>query len=238
MNLQIFKNKEFGEIRTIEVNGKFYFVGKDIAEALGYSNPQKAIRDHCKGVNESFIPSNGGEQKMNVIPEGDIYRLIVRSQLPSAEKFETWVFDEVLPSIRQNGGYIANQENLTPEQIVANALVVAQNIINNQNKQIEELKPKAEYADKLLKTKDNILVREFAKVLCDEGFVIGEKKLYVYLRDNKFLMKNNEPYQRYLDNKTFIVDVNVIETPFGEKQTRTTKITPSGQLFLFKKITG
>lgn len=101
MNLQIFKNKEFGEIRTIEIEGRFYFVGKDIAEALGYSNPQKAIRDHCKGVNESFIPSNGGEQKMNVIPEGDIYRLIVKSQLPSAEKFEAWVFDEVLPSIRK-----------------------------------------------------------------------------------------------------------------------------------------
>jgi phage antirepressor YoqD-like protein len=98
------------------------------------------------------------------------------------------------------------------------------------------MKPKAEYADKLLKTKDNILVREFAKILCDEGFTIGEKKLYAYLRNNKFLMNNNEPYQRYLDNKTFVVNVKIIETPFGEKQTRTTKITPSGQLFLFKKI--
>lgn len=173
---------------------------------------------------------------MAFISEGDIYRLVARSKLSSAEKFESWIFDEVLPSIRKNGGYINNQENLSPEEIVANAVLVAQKIIENQKKQIEEMKPKAEYADKLLKTKDNILVREFAKVLCDEGFVIGEKKLYQYLRNNNFLMKNNEPYQRYLDNKTFIVEVRVVETPFGEKQTRTTKITPTGQLFLFKKF--
>jgi len=104
-NLQIFKNDEFGEVRTLEIEGKPYFMASDIAKALGYTNPQKAIRDHCKGVNESFYPTNGGMQTANFIPEGDIYRLIVKSQLPSAEKFETWVFDEVLPSIRKTGTY-------------------------------------------------------------------------------------------------------------------------------------
>ena len=104
-NLQIFKNEEFGEIRTVEVNGKPYFVAVDIVRPLGYLNTTKAIKDHCKGVTKRYVPTNGGNQEMLVIPEGDIYRLAARSQLPSAEKFEEWVFDEVLPSIRQSGGY-------------------------------------------------------------------------------------------------------------------------------------
>ena len=102
---------------------------------------------------------------------------------------------------------------------------------------IEEQKPKVDFADKLLKTKDNILVREYAKVLSDEGFNTGERRLFKWLKDNKYLMNNNEPYQRYIDNNTFIVTVGTIDTPFGSKQTRTTKITPTGQLYLFDKIT-
>lgn len=101
---------------------------------------------------------------------------------------------------------------------------------------IEEQKPKVDFAEKLLKTKDNILVREYAKVLCDEGFSIGEKRLFKWFRDNKYLMTNNKPYQRFIDNNTFIVTVNTIDTPFGTKQTRTTKITPQGQLYLLDKL--
>lgn len=104
-DIMIFNNEEFGEIRTVEIDGKPYFVANDVAKALGYVETAKAIRTHCKGVSEMDIPSNGGIQKMKIIPEGDIYRLIIRSQLPTAEKFEKWVFDEVLPSIRKTGGY-------------------------------------------------------------------------------------------------------------------------------------
>lgn len=110
--LQIFNSEEFGQVRTVEINGKPYFVANDVAKALGYVETAKAIRTHCKGVSEMDIPSKGGIQCMKIIPEGDIYRLIVRSKLPSAEKFEKWVFDEVIPSIRTNGGYIAGQESL------------------------------------------------------------------------------------------------------------------------------
>lgn len=110
--LMIFENGEFGKIRTLEVAGKPYFVAKDIATALGYTNPNKAVRDHCKGVNETFLPSKGGNQKTKIIPEGDMYRLIIHSKLPNAEKFESWVFDEVLPQIRKTGGYIpVNEED-------------------------------------------------------------------------------------------------------------------------------
>ena len=101
---------------------------------------------------------------------------------------------------------------------------------------IEVQQPKVDFADRLLKTKDNILIRQFAKVLQDEGFNIGEKRLFKWLRGNGYLMSNNEPYQRYMDNKTFYVKADVISTAFGDKQVRTTLITPQGQLYLFKKL--
>lgn len=109
-NLQIFNNKEFGEITVIKKEDKEFFGATDIAKALGYSNPQEAIRTHCKGVREILTPTKGGTQKKRYIPEGDLFRLIVKSKLPSAEKFEKWVFDEVLPTIRKTGGYISNAD--------------------------------------------------------------------------------------------------------------------------------
>ena len=157
-NLQIFKNEYFGQVRTVTVNGKPHFVASDIANALGYTNSSKAINDHCRWVTKCYIPhpqSEGKSLEVNAIPEGDLYRLISHSELPSAEKFEAWVFDEVLPSIRTNGGYIANQENLTPEQIVANALIVAQNIILQKDKLIHDLKPKAEFFDAVADSKNS-----------------------------------------------------------------------------------
>lgn len=103
-DLKIFNNAEFGQIRTVEINGKIYFVGKDIANALGYSNPRDAIARHCKGVVKHDSFKEGG-QEVALIPEGDMYRLITHSKLESAERFESWVFDEVLPAIRQHGHY-------------------------------------------------------------------------------------------------------------------------------------
>ena len=113
--LQIFNNEEFGEIRTTEIDGKPYFVATDVSAALGYSNPRKAILDHCKGVTKRDTPTSSGIQTMSYINEGDVYRLIMKSKLKSAEKFESWVMDEVLPSIRKTGGYAAPMT--TSEQI-------------------------------------------------------------------------------------------------------------------------
>jgi len=105
-NIQTFYNNEFGELEVIQSDDKFWFPATKCAKILGYTNPQKAIRDHCKGVNESFTPSQGGIQKTKIISEGDLYRLIIRSKLETVSKFESWVFDEVLPSIRKHGAYI------------------------------------------------------------------------------------------------------------------------------------
>ena len=196
--LQIFNNEEFGSVRTITKDNKTYFVGNDVAKALGYSETAKAIRTHCKGVSEMDIPTNGGVQTMKMITEGDIYRLVIKSQLQQAEKFESWVFDIVLPSIRKNGGYIANQEQMTPEQIVANALVVAHNIILQKERQIEEMKPKAEFFDAVADSKTAISMNEVAKVLNIKGY--GRNNLFEFLRENKVLDRWNVPYQRYVDN--------------------------------------
>lgn len=201
--LQIFNSNEFGEIRTIEIDGKPYFVAHDVASALGYVNTRKAIADHCRGVTKRDTPTTSGIQSMSYIGEGDLYRLIMKSKLPSAERFESWVVDEVIPSIRKNGGYIANQENLSPEQIVANALIVANNIIQQKDKQIEEMKPKAEFFDSVADSKTAISMNEVAKVLNVKGY--GRNNLFEYLRQNKILQNNNVPYQRYVDSGWFRV---------------------------------
>lgn len=119
-DLKIFSNDTFGSIRTIDVNGKTYFVANDITKALGYVNPRKALTDHCKGVTKrDILLEQGGTQQMNVIPEGDVYRLIIKSQLPSAEKFEHWVFDEVLPTLREKGSYMIVEDKEHPYEAVS-----------------------------------------------------------------------------------------------------------------------
>lgn len=117
--LQIFNSEEFGDIRTAEIDGKPYFVGADVAKALGYSNPRKAILDHCKGVTKRDTPTSSGVQSMSYINEGDLYRLIMKSKLPSAEKFESWVMDEVLPTIRKTGSYQKPLTTVEQIQVIA-----------------------------------------------------------------------------------------------------------------------
>ena len=135
-NLTIFTNEEFGQIRTVYIEGKLYFVGKDIAKSLGYKNPRDAISRHCKGVVKHDSFKEGG-QKIALITEGDMYRLITNSELPSAEKFESWVFDEVLPQIRKTGGYIPVAEEDDEKTIMAKALQIMDRTIKMMDRTIE-----------------------------------------------------------------------------------------------------
>ena len=203
--LQIFNNEEFGEIRTITKDGEPWFVGKDITEKLGYQNGSRDIARHVDEDDQIVIPIPGDTQNRNmlVINESGLYSLVISSKLPNAKKFKKWVTSEVLPSIRKNGGYIANQEQMTPEQIVANALIVAQNIISQKDRQIEEMKPKAEFFDAVADSKTAISMNEVAKVLNIKGY--GRNKIFEYLRDNKVLDRWNVPYQKYVDNGWFRV---------------------------------
>lgn len=204
-NLQIFNSNEFGEIRTITKGGKPMFCLADVCKALDIVNITN-VKNRLKedGVHTAeVIDSLGRKQIATFINESNLYKVIFQSRKESAERFTDWVTSEVLPSIRKNGGYIANQENLSPEQIVANALIVANNIIQQKDKQIEEMKPKAEFFDSVADSKTAISMNEVAKVLNVKGY--GRNNLFEYLRQNKILQNNNVPYQRYVDSGWFRV---------------------------------
>lgn len=141
--LQIFNSPEFGQIRTIVENGKVLFCGSDVAKALGYSNTRDALIRHCKGVVKRDTPTKSGIQQMSFISEGDIYRLAAKSELPGADKFESWIFDDVLPSIRKTGGYIPT-EGMSDSEIMARALFIAQRSIEEKNMQISQQTQKIE----------------------------------------------------------------------------------------------
>lgn len=139
-NLEIFTSEEFGEIRTTEESGKILFVASDVATALGYSNPRKAVIDHCKGVTKRDTPTSSGIQEMSYIGEPDMYRLIMKSKLPSAEKFESWVMEEVLPSIRQNGRYEKPMSALEQIRLTQKAALEVSEKVEAVNKDLQEFK--------------------------------------------------------------------------------------------------
>lgn len=248
--LQIFSSEEFGEIRTVEINGKPYFAGSDVASALGYAIPHKAVQTHCKGVLKWNIPTKSGNQDVLFIPEGDVYRLIMRSKLPAAEKFESWVMDEVIPSIRKNGGYIAGQENLSDDELLAKALMVAQNkiaerdrIIAEKQEHIEKMRPKEIFADAVSSSHTSILIGDLAKLICQNGYQIGQKRLFEWMRNNGYLVKfgasKNMPMQRYIEQGLFEVKESNVQNPDGSVRiTKTTKVTGKGQVYFVNKFIG
>lgn len=201
-DLQIFENSEFGKIRTITKDNEPMFCLADVCKALEITHVtdvKKRMKKDGVGTAE-VIDSMGRNQKATFINESNLYKVIFQSRKPSAEKFTDWVTDEVIPSIRKNGGYIANQENLTPEQIVANALVVAQNIITQKDKQIEEMTPKANYFDALVDKKLNTNIRDTAKELG-----IGEKAFVSFLIEKGYVFRqgkhrNLRPYAKYAES--------------------------------------
>jgi len=244
--VQIFNNPQFGEVRINNENGKPLFMASDIARALGYSNPLKAIRDHCKGVNEIDTPTQGGVQKVKFISEADVYRLVMRSKLPDAEKFQDWVVEEVLPSIRRDGGYIAAAPEETPEEIMARALIVAQKTIeaNKQRLQmlqgenevlVEErkaLKPSADYTNEVLQSTSTFTLTQVAH---DLGF----RSVYAFTdwcRNRSILYRQSDQWQPtalvagkgYFTTRTsrYVKNDNTIGTSIS------TVVTERGRMYL------
>ena len=223
--LKLFQSPIFGQVRTIVVNGQVLFAATDVARCLGYSNPQKAIRDHCKsaGVNEMDTPTNGGIQKVKFITKGNVVRLVASSELPQAEKVESWIFDEVIPSVLETGGYIATKTDDTPEEIMAHALTIAQATLekreerlkqleaDNQQKdaKIAKLQPKADFADAAFITDDKVDIGMAAKIL-KLGF--GRNTLFQKLRQvGVFFSNRNEPKQRFVNAGYFEMKEKFIE---------------------------
>lgn len=238
--IKIFENQEFGKVRALEIDGKPYFAANDIANALGYKRTADAVTAHCKGSVKRRYLTDGGEQEVKFIPEGDVYRLIVRSKLPSAEKFERWVFDEVLPSIRQTGGYQMGMPQ--GKELLALAVLEAQKTIEAQNKDIERMKPKEIFADAVSASHTTILIGELAKLLRQNGIDIGAKRLFAWMRDNGYLVKRqgtdyNTPTQKSVDLGVLTTkETTVLHSDGSTKIVKTAKVTGKGQQYFINKF--
>lgn len=242
--VRILQSSMFGTVRTIEENGKPLFCGNDVAKALGYRSPKDAVAAHCKGAVKRRPLTNGGKQDVKFIPEGDVYRLIVKSKLPEAEKFEHWLFDDALPTIRQTGGYVNNEQlfinTYLPHADASTKMLFSSTLqtIRNMDRQLEEQKPLVEFAETIQGSKTSILVRQMAKLASNHvGIKIGEKRLYKQLREWGLILKTkNEPTQRAKEQGL----LELIERPFCKKGycgiAITTMVTPKGQKYIITQL--
>lgn len=245
--VKTFVNEEFGSVRTIEENGKVLFCGSDVAKALGYRRPKDAITAHCKGAVKRRLLTNGGAQEMKMISEGDVYRLISHSRLPSAEKFESWIFDDVLPTIRRTGGYAASEdmfiENYLPflNEPYRDLFRLQMTAIEKLNERIRHDQPLVEFANQVSNTDNLIDMNAMAKLARAENIPVGRNKLYGWLKGKGVLMANNLPYQAFIDRGYFSVKESVFETPTMTKTYQQPFVTGRGQQFvinLLKKYYG
>lgn len=253
--IKAFENQEFGTVRTdMDETGKVLFCGSDVAKALGYSRPSDAISVHCRYTVKRRIPHPQSPDKtieMTFIPEGDVYRLIVGSKLPAADKFERWVFDEVLPTMRRTGGYVSNAD-----AFIANYLSMADEStkqlfkltldtidqlnhkVREQGEQIERDAPDVDFARRISKAPDCYSVACLAKFLNANGYTTGKIRLFNQLRNDGYLGRkgadHNQPLQRYCDMGLFIVQMNPVSFGSEEKFVPTTKVTGKGIRYFYR----
>nr|DAF66199.1 MAG TPA: repressor domain protein [Caudoviricetes sp.] len=235
------------------INGEPWFVGKDVADILGYSNSRKALLDHVDNEDKydgvTIRDAIGRGQNTVVINESGLYSLILLSKMPNAKKFKRWVTSEVLPSIRGNGAYIAGQENMTPEQIMAAGLQAAQKIIESKNRQIEaqktdiqRMKPKEIFADAVSASHTSILIGALAKIISQNGVQIGQNRLFAWMRENGYLITRrgadyNMPTQKSMEMKLFEIKERTVNNPDGSVRIiRTALVTGKGQQYFINKF--
>lgn len=243
-NIQLFTSAEFGDIRTIKDADAIYFVGKDVAEILGYTNTRKALADHVdpedKKDGVTIRDSIGRDQTPVVINESGLYSLVLSSKLPSAKRFKRWITSEVLPALRRQGGYMLTDANETPEQIMARALKIADEALKRKDALIDELKPKALFADAVSVSKNTCLVGELAKLMRQNGVDIGQNRLFARLRHDGYLGRHgrnhNVPTQRAVELGLFVSIERLISHPDGHTTLhRTPMITGKGQRYFIEK---
>lgn len=234
-NIKIFENSEFGEIRTVTVDNEPMFCLVDVCNALDISNSRVvSTRLDDDERRKLDLPRQGETWFIN---ESGLYAVILRSDKPNAKKFRKWVTSEVLPSIRKNGGYIAGQESLSDDELLAKALMVAQNKIAEKDRQIERMKPKEIFADAVSASETSILVGELAKLIKQNGVDIGQNRLFQKLRDMGYLTKKNYPTQKAMDLKLFeIVERTITAANGSTKITQTPKVTGKGQQYFINKF--
>jgi anti-repressor protein len=254
-----FKNEDFGEIRTMLVDGVPYFVGRDVALALGYAKPRNAILQHVDNedaLKQGIPDSQGFMQQTTLINESGVYSLIFGSKLETAKSFKKWVTSEVLPSIRKTGSYsvipsyqiedpIKRAEKWIEEQKEKKALEIKVGELSVENKElekrIEEDAPKVIFAMAVTESKRSCLVAELAKIICQNGMEIGQNRLFKWLRKKGYLGTKgeyyNQPMQRYVEAGLFEIKKRVITKPNGRTITVSTPmVTPAGQLHILNKF--
>ena len=246
--LQIFKNADFGEVRTIEENGSVLFCGSDVAKALGYSRPNDAIAAHCRATVKRSTPISGKIQEINFIPESDLYRLAFSSKLPAAEKFTDWVTTEILPTIRKHGAYMTPD---TLDRMISSPEFGIKLLTALQEEKTQRVKleskveadaPKVLFADAVSASSTSILVGELAKLLKQNGVDIGQQRLFRWLRENGYLIRRNGsdfnmPTQKSMELGLFTVKETAITHSDGAVSvSKTTKVTGKGQQYFIQKF--
>lgn len=252
-DLQLFKF-ENKNVRTLQIDGEPWFVGKDVANVLGYRNGNRDVNRHVDEDDKTVTKcgTSGGTQEMTVINESGLYSLILSSKLPSAKEFKHWITSEVLPQIRKTGKYAPKP--LSREELLAKAVLEADTMIKEQkvlleqktkeleekNNKLEEQKPKVIFAESVVASDSAILIRELAHLIKQNGFEIGEKRLYAWMRERGYICKGScEPTQRALELGLFEIIVRTVQR--GDKsplETRTTKVTGKGQVYFINKFCG
>lgn len=245
--ITVFASDKFGDVRIVQIGSEPWFVGKDVATALGYGEGKSlanAVANHVdvedKGVTKMMTP--GGKQNVTIINESGLYSLIMSSKLPQAKEFKRWVTHEVLPSIRKHGAYLTDnalEEALTsPDFLIklATQLKEEKQARLEAEKKIEEQKPKVIFADAVSASKSSILIGDLAKLIRQNGVEVGQKRLFEWLRQNGWLMKSgnskNMPTQRGMEMKLFEVkEGSYVDSNGVNVVTKTTKVTGKGQQY-------
>lgn len=240
--VQLF-NFESHEVRSLLLNNEPWFVGKDVAEALGYSKARNAIATHIDSEDKKDAPIQGtlgGVQEMTVINESGLYSLVLSSKLPSAKKFKRWVTSEVLPAPRKTGQYQVKE--LSGSELMAKALIEAQSVLAAKDKQIEAMKPKVVFADAVATSHTSILVGELAKILKQNGIDMGQKRLFAWIREKGYLIKRqgtdyNMPTQKAMELGLFEIKEGSYVNGSGVNiTTKTPKITGKDQQYFINKF--
>lgn len=239
--LQLF-NFENNQVRTLLINDEPWFVGKDVAEILGYSSPRDALSKHVDSEDKNSVAihdGNKGNPNLTIINESGVYALVFSSKLQSAKKFKHWVTSEVLPTLRKTGSYATPQ--LTGEELMAKALIEAKSIMERQNKQIIEMKPKALFADTVAASDSSILVGQEAKLISKSGCKMGQNRFFAWLRENGYLCSKGENYnmptQKSREMDLIEIKIRTVTNPDGSvRETKTPVITGKGQIYFINKF--
>lgn len=239
IQLFAFKNKR---IRTLIFNNEPWFIGKDVADILGYSNPRDALSKHVDDEDKNSVAirdGNKGNPNQTIINESGVYGLIFSSKLPDAKSFKRWVTTEVLPQIRVSGSY--QKKELTGEELMAKAFIEAKSIMERQSKEITEMKPKALFADTVAASKSSILVGQEAKLISQSGYPIGQNRFFAWLRANGYLCSRgadyNMPTQKSREMNLIEIRIRTVTNPDGSvRETKTPVITGKGQIYFLNKF--